>query len=111
MKNYEIDETALFVLSTGENILGVVKKVNNSIGLIVLDNPVYIFPEAPTEENPQGGLSSIAYLSYSEETDVEFESKDVRHYLTPKADIADWYNQIIGRKVIITPPEQKIITK
>lgn len=109
---YQEKDIALLVLSTGENVMGIVKSTNNNLGIVNLDNPVYLVPTEATAQNPSGGLQTMAYLMFSEETSVDFESKDVRHYLTPKEDIADWFGQQFktdAEKAIIVPEKPSLI--
>ena len=109
---YQEKDIALLVLSTGENVMGIVKSTNSQLGIVYLDNPVYLVPTEATQENPSGGLQTMAYLMFSEETVADFESKDVRHYLTPKEDIAAWFGQQFkseAEKAIIVPDKPAIV--
>lgn len=96
-----MSDVILLVLRTGEHILGtVVGELDGDE--FELENLVTFGP------SPDGkGLGTIPYLQLSEEISAKFsKEKDVRHILTPKADLLAYYNEQFGNIVV---PDSKIM--
>jgi hypothetical protein len=93
-----IENPVLFVLDNGETILGsVVEENENSF---VVEDIVTFAP------NGQGGVQTIPYLMFSNQDRAEFSKMKIRHILSPKQDLKDFYSQQFGK---IQVPDSNIV--
>lgn len=95
-----MSDLVLLVLNSGETVLGEATDGNDFDGFTLSD----IVTFAP---NPQGqGAITVPYLPFSEESAADFKEEDIRHVLTPNAELKSYYAKQFGK---IDVPDPQII--
>lgn len=92
-----IENIALLVLNTGENLMGTIKETTDE-GVLV-ENIVAFAPK------PDGtGVMTIPYMQFSVEKETIFKESGLRHPpLTPNHDLKKYYNEQFDKSQIIVP--------
>jgi len=95
---------ALLVLKTGENLMGAIFSQDEDE--IFLENVVAFAPKADGS-----GIMTIPYLQFSVENVTRFSLfEDVRHILTPNADLTAYHKKQFDTTPEIIVPDNKLIT-